>query len=52
MMAFFGAIVKAGKPFPLVPHPDEMNLHLSQVCLLASVPKGKRVSLLVAHEGE
>ena len=53
-MAFFGAVVKPGpKPTPVVPHPDEgMNLHLSQACLMASTPKGKRVSLMVHHEGE
>lgn len=52
-MAFFGAVVKPGKPTPQVPHPDDgFNLHLSQACLLATTPKGKRVSLLVNHEGE
>lgn len=51
-MAFFGAVVKPGSPSPLVPHPEEYNLHLSAACLPATVPKGKRVSLLVNHEDE
>lgn len=51
-MAFFGAVLKPGKATPQVPHPEEYNLHLSQACLSASVPKGKRVSLLVNHEEE
>ena len=52
-MAFFGAVVKPGKPTPQVPHPEEgINLHLSQACLPASTPKGKRVSLMVHHEEE
>ncbi len=52
-MAFFGAVVKPDKPLPIVPHPDEeYNLHLSHACLSALAPKGKRVSLLVAHADE
>jgi hypothetical protein len=51
-MAFFGAIVKPGKATPLVPHPEDYNLHLSQACLSAATPKGQRVSLLVHHEGD
>jgi hypothetical protein len=51
-MAFFGCVIKPGRPNPLVPHPEEYNLHISQACLSAKVPKGKRVSVLVHHDGE
>lgn len=44
---FYGKIVKAGKPQPLVPHPDGYSLHLSQASLSASAKEGTRVSLLI-----
>eukprot|EP00195_Chlamydomonas_chlamydogama_P005861 CAMPEP_0202904994 /NCGR_PEP_ID=MMETSP1392-20130828/32009_1 /ASSEMBLY_ACC=CAM_ASM_000868 /TAXON_ID=225041 /ORGANISM="Chlamydomonas chlamydogama, Strain SAG 11-48b" /LENGTH=452 /DNA_ID=CAMNT_0049592893 /DNA_START=45 /DNA_END=1403 /DNA_ORIENTATION=- len=49
-MAFFGAVVKPGKPTPSVPHSEGWNLHLSQAALPATVPEGRRVSLAVQHE--
>lgn len=44
---FYGKVVTAGKPLPLVPHPDGYSLHLSQASLPASLPKGSRLSLLI-----
>eukprot|EP00878_Enallax_costatus_P035408 GHUV01039466.1.p1 GENE.GHUV01039466.1~~GHUV01039466.1.p1 ORF type:complete len:134 (-),score=23.41 GHUV01039466.1:314-715(-) len=44
---FYGKVVKAGKPLPLVPHPDGYSLHLSQASLSASVKEGSRSSLLI-----
>jgi FK506-binding nuclear protein len=49
-MTFYGAVVKAGKPTPFVPPPEDWALHLSQASLPASVKEGKRVSLLVKDQ--
>ncbi|KAG2490536.1 hypothetical protein HYH03_010930 [Edaphochlamys debaryana] len=46
-MAFWGAVVKPGKPHAFVPPPEDWNLHLSQAALEPSVPEGKRVALAV-----
>ncbi|MEW5307914.1 MAG: hypothetical protein WDW36_010282 [Sanguina aurantia] len=51
MSTFYGAIIKPGKPTAFVPPPDmSMHLHLSQATLSASVPEGKRVSLMLKME--
>jgi hypothetical protein len=51
-MAFFGCVVKQGRATPFVPPPDDWQLHLSAAALPATVPEGKRVSLLAKHKDE
>jgi FK506-binding nuclear protein len=51
---FFGAVVKPGRNYPLVPHAEGFALHLSQASLAADVKNGTRASVLVklGHEDD